>query len=193
MRKPIVTALFPALIIATISLKAQPSGNVPDKKFQFQTEVALPIKDFGKVYNVPFATDRPDSTMQYKIVFEASMQKFDSSILYEPLEIAARMYNLHVYGGVPRKNLEMVLVIGGEGIYTAMNNDAYRKRFGIDNPNIRILGQLNSAGIKINGCAQAMTKHLLDPAQMNTIVTQIFSRLTTVATYQMKGYAYFRF
>jgi len=188
---PTLLTLF--FVIATTALQAQPSQNASDKKFQYQTEVVLPIKDFGKVYNVPFATDRPDPNLQYKIVFEASMQKFDSSLLYEPLDIAARMYNLHVYGGVPQKNLELVLVIGGEGINVAMRNEEYRKRYGRDNPNLKILEQMKAAGVIIDGCAQAMTKHHIEPAEMNPDVTQIFSRLTTVATYQLKGYAYFRF
>ena len=194
MRKTIHHALCILYFVSiSIAMQAQPSHSSADKKFQTQTEVILPIKDFGKVYNVPFATDRPDPNMQYKIVFEASVHGFDSSLLHEPLEIVARLYNLHVYGGVPQKNMDVVLVIGGEAISVAMHNDAYRKRYGIDNPNLKILEQLKSAGVKINGCSQAMLKHHIDPSEMNPDVTKIFSRLTTVATYQLKGYAYFRF
>jgi intracellular sulfur oxidation DsrE/DsrF family protein len=176
-----------------LSVQAQPENKSPDKKFQFQSAVTLPIKDYGQVYNVPFAVDRPDSTMQYKIIFEASMEKMDSAKIYEPLEIVARLYNLHVYGGVPQKNLEVVLVIGGVGIPVVMTNEAYKKRFGIDNPNLKILEEIKAVGIKINGCAQAMMKNHIDPADVNPIITPIFSRLTTVSTYQMKGWAYFRF
>jgi intracellular sulfur oxidation DsrE/DsrF family protein len=189
MRKKMQQALW-ILCFSTISIAIQAQ---PDKKFQFQTEVTLPIKDFGKVYNVPFATDRPDPDMQYKIVFEASAEEMDSSHIYPPLEYAARMYNLHVYGGVPQKNLDVVLVIGGLGIPAAMNNEAYRKRYGVDNPNLKILAQLKAAGVKINGCAQAMMKNHIEPGDMNPDVTMIFSRFTTVSTYQMKGYAYFKF
>jgi intracellular sulfur oxidation DsrE/DsrF family protein len=194
MRKTITQPLFILCFLAFgIALKAQDGHNKNDKKFQTQTEVTLPVKDYGNVYNVPFATDSPDPAMQYKIVFEASVEKLDSSQLYQPLELVARMYNLHVYGGVPQKNLEVVLVIGGEGIPVAMNNEAYRKRYGIDNPNLKILEQLKEAGVKINGCSQAMMKHHIDPAEMNPDITKIFSRFTTVSTYQMKGYAYFKF
>ena len=194
MRKKIYRALS-LLCFTTISIaiQAQPGQNSSDKKFQTQTEVILPIKDFGKVYNVPFATDRPDPNMQYKIVFEASAEELDSSRIYLPLEYAARMYNLHVYGGVPQKNLEVVLVIGGLGIPVAMKNEAYRKRYGIDNPNLKILEQLKAAGVRINGCSQAMMKNSISPDQMNPDITMIFSRFTTVSTYQMKGYAYFKF
>jgi intracellular sulfur oxidation DsrE/DsrF family protein len=176
-----------------LSVQAQPENKSADKKFQFQNAVTMPVKDYGQVYNVPFAVDRPDSTMQYKIIFEASIEKMDSSKIYEPLEIAARLYNLHVYGGVPQKNLEVVVVIGGVGIPAIMTNEAYKKRYGIDNPNLKILEELKVAGIKINGCAQAMMKYHIDPADVNPIITPIFSRLTTVSTYQMKGWAYFRF
>jgi intracellular sulfur oxidation DsrE/DsrF family protein len=126
-------------------------------------------------------------------VFEASGEAFDSSHIYPPLEYAARMYNLHAYGGVPQKNLDVVLVIGGFGIPAVMNNEAYRKRYGVDNPNLKILAQLKAAGVKINGCAQATLKNLIDPAEVMPDVTIIFSRFTTISMYQMKGYGYFRF
>jgi len=158
MRQKTYLALW-VLCFTTISMAVQAQA---DKKFQTQTEVVLPVKDFGKVYHVPFATDRPDPNMQYKIVFEASVETFDSSVIYPPLEHLARLYNLHVYGGVPQKNLDVVLVLGGNGIAVEMNNESYRKRYGIDNPNLKILAQLKAAGIKLNGCSQAMMKSHID-------------------------------
>ena len=185
--------LIICFVTISFAIEAQPQQNSSQKKFETQTEVKLPVKDFGKVYNVPFAEDRPDPAIQYKIVFEAS-EKIDSfSQVYPPLEHVARMYNLHVYGGVPQKNLDVVLVIAGFGIPAVMNNEAYRKRYGVDNPNLKILEELKAAGIKINGCAQAMMKNSIDPADVNPIVQPIFSRFTTISTYQMKGYAYFKY
>lgn len=179
-----------AIIICTLTTSALAQTD----KFKTQTAVTLPVKDYGKVYNVPFATDRPDPNMQYKIVFEASVEAFDSSILYPPLEHLARLYNLHTYGGVPQKNLEVILVIGGNGIAVEMTNEAYKKRYGLDNPNLKILSQLKEAGIKLNGCAQATLKHHIDPAtEVNPDITLVFSRLTTISMLQLKGYAYFKF
>jgi intracellular sulfur oxidation DsrE/DsrF family protein len=195
MKKTIHQALLIACF-ATISIAifGQQEQKPADSKFKFQTQVALPIKDYGQVYNVPFAVDRPDSTMQYKILFEVSMEKIDSATkIYEPLDIAARLYNLHVYGGVPQKNLDVVLVIGGFGIPVVMTNEAYKKKFGVDNPNLKILEEIKAAGIKIICCAQAMMKNHIDPSEVNPIITPIFSRMTSVSTYQLKGYAYFKF
>lgn len=182
------------ICLATISfaVNAQTDQKSGDKKFQFQSEVTLPVKDFGKVFNVPFAEDRPDPTMHYKIVFEASAPIDSFSKMYPPLEYVARMYNLHVYGGVPQENLDVVLVIAGMGIPAAMNNEAYKKKYGVDNPNLKVLEQLKVAGVKIVGCAQAMTKYLIAPSDLNPIIKPIFSRFTTVSQYQLKGYAYFK-
>jgi intracellular sulfur oxidation DsrE/DsrF family protein len=185
------TLLILCFLMISITTWAQ---NSSEKKFKTQTEVILPVKDFGKIYNVPFATDKPDPNMQYKIVYEASAEEVDSfSLVYPALEFAAKMYNLHVYGGAPRKNLDVVLVIGGPGIVAAMTNEAYRKKYGVDNPNLKILQQLKEAGVKINGCAQSMLKHSIDPSEISPDVTPVFSRFTTVSNLQLKGYAYFRF
>jgi intracellular sulfur oxidation DsrE/DsrF family protein len=177
---------------ASFAMNAQTAQKSIEKKFQLQNEVTLPVKDFGKVYNVPFAQDRPDSTQAYKIVFEASQPIDSFSQMYPPLEHVARMYNLHVYGGVPQKNLDVVLVIAGFGIPVAMNNEAYKKKYGVDNPNLKVLEELKAAGVKIVGCAQAMMKSNIDPSDLNPIIKPIFSRFTTVSSYQLKGYAYFK-
>jgi intracellular sulfur oxidation DsrE/DsrF family protein len=189
--KELINAVLLILFFFCISTTLQAQNT---DKFKTQTKVVLPVKDFGKVYDVPFATDRPDPNMQYKIVFEASVEAFDSSVIYPPLEHLARLYNLHAYGGVPQKNLDVVLVIGGNGIAVEMTNEAYKKRYGLDNPNLKILSQLKEAGIKLNGCAQATLKHHIDPAtEVNPDVKLVFSRLTTISMLQLKGYAYFKF
>lgn len=189
--EPRQTLLLICFTTISFSLHAQLVHKAGEKKFQVQHEITLPVKDFGKVYNVPFAEDRPDSTMQYKIVFEASEPIDSFSQIYAPLEDVARMYNLHVYGGVPQKNLDVVLVIAGPGISAAMNNEAYKNKYGVPNPNLKVLDELKTAGVKIVGCAQAMLKHSIDPSELNPIITPVFSRFTTVSSYQLKGYAYF--
>ena len=190
--KPNQLLLLICFAIISFAVNAQTVQKSDGKKFQLQNEVTLPVKDFGKVYNVPFAEDRPDSTMTYKIVFEASQPIDTFSQIYPPLEHVARMYNLHVYGGVPQKNLDVVLVIAGFGIPAAMNNEAYKKKYGVDNPNLKVLEELKAAGVKIVGCAQAMMKNSIDPSDLNPIIKPIFSRFTTVSSYQLKGYAYFK-
>lgn len=196
--KPTAMKVILSLLVVTLMLSFGSRAQVHQASsiisYKTQSEVVLPIKDYGKVFHVPFASDRPDPTMQYRIVFEISGEAYDSAHLYPPLEYLARMYNLHYYGGVPQKNLDVVLVIGGVAIPAIMTNESYRKKYGVDNPNLKILQQLKDAGIKINGCAQSTLKNGIDPyKEVNPDITLIFSRFTTVSMYQLKGYSYFKF
>ena len=158
-----------------------------------QTKKIYPvIKNYGSIFEVPFAGDWPDSLMEYKIIAEAStdMEKPDS--LYTPLDLVARMYNLHVYGGVQQKNLHIDLVIAAKAIFVVMNNEAYKKKYGVENPNLKIIEEMKKAGIKIYACGQSMMKFGIDPTDLNPNIEPIFSRFTTVSTRQLKGYAFFK-
>ncbi len=155
------------------------------------------IKSFGPVYDVPFAVEKPDSTMQYKIVADCGEVKEKSTVkpeeIYSALQQISRMYNLHIYGGVPQKNLQVAVVIWGDPIGIIMTNEAYKKKYGIDNPNIKIISEMKQAGISFYACGQSMMKYGVDPASINPDVTAAVSRFTTVSTLQLKGYAYLKF
>ena len=72
------------------------------------------IKDYGAVFDVPFAKDKPDTSVVYKIIIEAGPNFEKPEELYAPLENISLMYNLHVYSGIPQKNLYVELVIFGQ-------------------------------------------------------------------------------
>lgn len=162
-------------------------------KTHAQNFVYPAIKHFGAVAEVPFAVDKPDPTLDYKLVVEMKMKNENPGEIYNPLEHAARMYNLHVYGGVPQKNLHVAVVIFAFPIDIILNNDAYKKKHGVDNPNIKIIHEMKEAGIDIYACGQSIQNFGIDPATINPDVTVALSRFTTVSKLQMKGYAYFSY
>ena len=151
------------------------------------------IKDFGVVFEVPAATERPDTTMDYKIVVDIGQKNEKPGELYPPLEDVSRMYNLHVLGGVKQEKLDVAIAIWGEAIGVVMNNEVYKKKFGVDNPNLKAIAELKQAGVKIIGCGQSIKRLGYDPADVNPDVTVALSRFTAVSTYEMKGYAYFKY
>lgn len=151
------------------------------------------IKEYGGVYDVPFAEKMPDPTLQYKIIVDVGEKNEKPAELYSPLENVARMYNLHVYAGVPQKNLDVAVALHSESIYVILNNGAYHKKFGVDNPNIKVLGELRKAGVKIFGCGQAIQRNNIAEEDINPDVTVALSRFTVVSEYQMKGYAFFKY
>lgn len=158
-----------------------------------QTVLHPVIKNYGAMTDVPFAVDKPDPSLVYNIVVEASEKIENPKEVYPPLEHIARMYNLHVYGGIPQKNLHVAAVIWGFGIPVVMNNAAYKKKYGVDNPNIAIIEEMKKAGIDLYGCGQSIMRFDIDPATLNPNITPAISRFTTVSTLQLKGYAIFKY
>ena len=151
------------------------------------------IKEYGGVYDVPFAEKMPDPTLQYKIIVDVGEKNEKPAELFAPFEHIARMYNLHVYGGVPQKNLDVAVALHSEAIFMTLNNEAYKKKFGVDNPNIKILSELKEAGVKLFGCGQAIERNNIPKEDINQDITVALSRFTVVSEYQMKGYAFFKY
>jgi intracellular sulfur oxidation DsrE/DsrF family protein len=56
-----------------------------------------------------------------------------------------------------------------------------------------VLAEMKNAGIKIIGCGQSVVRFGFDSADVNPDVTVATSRFTAVSTYQMKGYACFKY
>ncbi len=158
-----------------------------------QTSIYPVIKDYGGVDEDSFATVKPDPAIDYKIVAEMGEPFKNKSQVYGPLEVVARLYNLHIYGGVPQKNLHIAAVIYAGGTLATLNNEEYHKRFGIDNPNIKLIKELKDAGVEIMVCGQSVMKGNVDPATIDPGVEVAISRLTAVSTFEMKGYAFFIF
>jgi intracellular sulfur oxidation DsrE/DsrF family protein len=151
------------------------------------------IKHYGSVFDVPQANDKPDTSMVYKIIAEAAAGIDKPEEVYAPFEHISRMYNLHVYAGVPQKNLNVELVVFGPSVAVLLNNEAYRKKFGVDNPNLTIIKEMTNAGIKVHACGQSIMLTNIDPATLNSNADIVVSRFTTVSNRQMKGYAFFKF
>ncbi|HNR06142.1 MAG TPA: DsrE family protein [Saprospiraceae bacterium] len=149
------------------------------------------IKNFGAMYDVPFGKDKPDPSIDYKIIVDLGEKMEAPGQLYAPLEHISRMYNLHIYGGIPKNQLHVAVAIWGPSIAVVMDNETYKKKYGVDNLNLQILREMKEAGIHIYGCGQSVAKFGLDPVHVNPDVEISISRFTTVSTHQMHGYAVF--
>ena len=173
-------SLFLFLFIFFQSLKAQ--------------EAQFPIvKDFGGIYEIPEATVLPDFDGTYKIVIDVVSGLSEADHLSPSLNNVARLMNLHGLGGVRRDQMQIVLAIHGDATTAILNNGAYRKRFQVDNPNLKLIEALKNAGVKLAVCGQSLLAHQIEPSTVTEEVEIALSMLTTVTTYQMSGYAFLRF
>ena len=158
-----------------------------------QSRVNPVIKDFGGVFETPYAVEKPDRSLVYSIVIEVERESEKGDTLNWALNNVARLLNLHAIGGVPPRNMNVVLAIHGGATYTAMDNEAYRKKYNSDNPNLKLYTQLQAAGVKIYVCGQSLIARKVDRNHLVPEVKISVSMLTILTTYQMKGYALLKF
>jgi len=113
--------------------------------------------------------------------------------VHEFFEKTAAAVNLHALGGISGSRLQMVLVIHGPAAQYVVNDAEYQKRFNTKNPNLPLFQELEQAGVKIFVCGQSLEKRKIDPATVTPEVKPALSAITTLTTYQLKGYALLKF
>jgi intracellular sulfur oxidation DsrE/DsrF family protein len=101
---------------------------------------------------------------------------------------------LHAVGGVPKENLHVVLAIHGGATYATLNDKAYHTKYGVDNPNTKLIQALNESGVvDLFVCGQSLIGRGVDSDTLSPFVKVATSMLTTATTYQLKGYAMLKF
>ncbi len=151
------------------------------------------IKSQGGIFEVPFAVEKPDPALTYTIVIEVERESEKADTINWALNNVARLLNLHSVGGVPASNMNVVLAIHGGATYTTMNNEQYRAKYKVDNPNLKLYKELQAAGVKMFVCGQSLINRKVDRTRIVSEVKPAVSMLTTLTTYQLRGYAYLKF
>ena len=160
---------------------------------QAQNKLYPVVKNFGSVSEVPFAVEKPDPKLDYKIIVEVSSTNERQELVHEFFDKVANVVNLHALGGVPANKLHVVMVIHGPAAQFVVNDEAYQKKFGMNNPNIPLFAALKEAGVKIFVCGQSVLKRNIDPETITPEVAVALSAVTTLTTYQLKGYAVLKY
>ena len=90
-------------------------------------------------------------------------------------------------------NINVVLAVHASATYALLSDEAYQRKYDITNPNTTLIQELTEAGGKIALCGQSMMGRGVSEKDLLPQVEIATSMLTTVATYQLKGYAFFEF
>ena len=104
---------------------------------------------------------------------------------------AGRLLNLHTAAGIPKKNIHVVAVVHAAALYFLLNNESYKKKYGIDNPNLPILKELQDAGVKFIACGQAMHFVSVEKEQMIPGIKVSLTAQTVLSGYQLQHYVYY--
>jgi intracellular sulfur oxidation DsrE/DsrF family protein len=191
-------SLLDKYIAHSVYSKIQPlmSPLTNDPKY-IQMFPAIKGYKWAGVVPVQHVTELADPNMKYKLLMELTGFAAKGQEATAKNEInggigeVARKVNLHVAAGVPKKNIDLVVIVHAGALFAFMNNEKYKRKYGIDNPNIALIKELQGFGAKIIVCGQAMTFLKLEMEDLVPGIKEALSAQTVLSTYELKGYKFY--
>ena len=152
------------------------------------TLLAPAIPGYGVVTPVENAGERPDPSLDYKVVLNATKAgAADAPPLF--LDKAAKVANLLAQSGVPANHRHVVVILQGAATNAVLNDKGLKARGQSRNPSADLIDKLNAAGVSVRVCGQALAQAKIARDEVRAGVQVDLSALTTVSGLQLRGYA----
>lgn len=151
------------------------------------------ITGYGDVFEVSAAKEVVSKKSKYKILIDIVSPGANAKEISEHFENIARIANLHVAAGVKPENLSVMAVVHGAAVSFILNNETYKQKFGVDNPNQPLFTALKAAGIPLYVCGQTLFKRKVDPSTLAPEFEIVQSAVTTITTYAPQGYTVLKY
>jgi intracellular sulfur oxidation DsrE/DsrF family protein len=153
-----------------------------------QTPAPALVAGYGKTVTVENAGERPDPTLDYKVVM--SVTKAGEDAAPPPaLDKAARLVNLLAQSGVSADHRHIVVVLHGAATSAVLNEAGLKARGKTVNPSAELIAKLTAAGVSVHVCGQALAGAKIAHSEVLPQVQIDVSALTTLSTLQLRGYA----
>ena len=153
-----------------------------------QTDPKLPVAGYNAARDFSGATELPDPTVDYKVVFSVAANAKPDEI-HPTLKTIALYLNTLAHNGVPANHRHIAAVFHQGGGDAVLVNDVYKARHnGMDNPNIAMLHELKQAGVELRVCGQGLLGKKLEPSQLLPGVQADLWAMTTMVNLQLRGY-----
>ena len=143
----------------------------------------------GAIHPFPDAAYQPQKDATYRIVFSLTKAGDSPQDVSPSLVRVARTINLYVSAGVPISHLKFVAVAYGPATGTMLDDQHYKDKYGVANPNSTLIHKLRAAGVDVAVCGQAVAESNFELSWISHDVTLALSALTTITALQQQGYA----
>jgi len=151
------------------------------------------VPDADGYVAIPGAAVPPDKKRTYRAIFDVTRAAKEPGQILPGLNQAGSELNAFAAAGVPAKNVRVVVVFHGPAISGILDDEHYRQKFGVANPNVKVLADLRKAGVEIFVCGQNLVSDQIDPKSLSKDVTVASDALIVLMTYQNDGYALLSF
>ena len=131
---------------------------------------ALLVPGYEPARDVAGAAELPDPKIDYKILFSVSNGAKDRDAEVNPmLPTLARYLNTLGKYKVPANHRHLVVMFHQRNpdFDIVMSNEAYKARYGKDNPNIALIHALKQAGVEFRACGQALGARKIEAKDVN--------------------------
>lgn len=142
---------------------------------------------------IPNAKIPPDKNRIYRAIYDGTKASKDSSQIIPALNMAGSELNALAVSKIPLSHAKFVVVFHGAAINGILDNDHYKAKYGIANPNLKVLAELKRAGVQLFVCGQNLLAENIDPKTISHDVAVASDALIVLMAYQNDGYALMNF
>jgi len=159
-----------------------------------QEKAAGPIiKEYGKVFKVENTDFKIAMQQDFKAVFDVMNTPEGHEAINPYIETAARFLNMHAQAGVPEEQLHAAIVVHNLASKDIMNNAAYSKKYGVNNPNADLIKALLAANVKVIFCGQSAMSRGVAKEDLIAGVQLSLSAMTALIQLQNENYRLIKF
>lgn len=162
-------------------------GLSPEVQAQQSTQAGPIIQSAGAVFSVTPDLVTP-TDRDYKVAFEIASPSSSPDRLNQSINTVARFLNMHAQAGIPADRVSGALVAHGGASFELLDNEAYRARFGVDNPNAELIKELIAAGQPVILCGQSAASRGVPKEGLIPGVQVALSAITAFVILQGEGY-----
>jgi intracellular sulfur oxidation DsrE/DsrF family protein len=156
---------------------------------QWPAPKAPVIPDADGYVVIPNVAVPPERDHQYKAIFDATRFAGQPTELLPAINNAGSELNALGVAGVPKDNAKFAIVFHGAAIDGILDDAHYRAKFGVQNPNLKVLSQLKLAGVELYVCGQNLAFAKIDPKSLAPEISVASDALIVLMKYQNSGYA----
>lgn len=146
------------------------------------------IEKYGEVWTIENPDFATDTSQEFKVVFDVMDSPSSHDEINKKLETAARFLNMHAQSGVPKSQLKVALIVHNQASKDITHDEAYRKRFGMSNPNLELVKALLDADVEIIYCGQSSLTRDFPKQDLVPGVKIALSAMTASIQLQNEGY-----
>lgn len=135
------------------------------------------------------AAIRRDPAHAYRALFDATAGVATPDKLQPTLSRMGFVINGLMLGKVPAGNIRLAAIFHGPSVDALLNDEAYRAKHKINNPNLPLIAELKKAGVRLLVCGQYMAQTDLPRSALIPAAEVAEGATIVLITMQNDGYA----